>query len=168
MPRRLLLALAFVALAAAPAEAQRVTPRVGVGFDALLVPPGQDQLPEGLGLGVRTRVAVPLNADVSAAADMGIAGFVLGGRDQSAYVATPQLSLILTLPGRRTARYLLGGFGGVIPLSDEGSAAPTFHAGIGWARPLSESSLYIEVDPTLVVGDLETTFFVPGRIGVIF
>lgn len=167
---------AVVLLALTPgAEAQRhLQPRFGVGFEALLTPPGQEIVPEGLGLGIRARVALPVNADLSIALDTGLAGFVLGGQDDASYVANPQLSIILTLPRRgRSARYLLGGFGGFIPLGDRDAfgapdGGPALHLGAGWAFPLSETSLYVELDPSLVIGESEATVVVPARIGVIF
>ncbi len=165
--RTLLLLVAVVALSL-PVAAQRysVDPRFGFGFDAVVVPPGQDMLPEGLGLGIRGRVAVPVNRDLSVAGGVGVAGFVFQGQDDASYVFTPQLSVILTLPRRDSARYLLGGFGGVIP--SEGSGGPSLHLGVGWAFPLHDTSLYVEVDPALVVGSRETTVVIPLRVGVIF
>ncbi|HYE96237.1 MAG TPA: hypothetical protein VD962_08510 [Rubricoccaceae bacterium] len=162
-----LFALAFALVV--PARAQRVDPRFGVGLDFTLAPPGQDIVPEGLGVGFRARVAVPVNADLSFAGDVGAIGFVLRGQDDAAYALNPQLSAILTLPRARWARYLLGGFGGIVPLSDEDvNGAPTIHAGIGWALPLRDTSLYFEVDPSLVIGETETTVLLPFRTGVIF
>src|SRR5690554_4031027 len=99
--RTLLLLVAVVALSL-PVAAQRysVDPRFGFGFDAVVVPPGQDMLPEGLGLGIRGRVAVPVNRDLSVADGVGVAGFVFQKQDDASYVFTPQLSVILTLPRR--------------------------------------------------------------------
>lgn len=166
----------LLALLAFPldATAQRgVNPRFGIGFEAMGVPPGQDIVPEGLGLGLRARVAFPLNRDLSIAIGSGFDGFVLKGQDDASYVANPQLSFILTLPRHgRSARYLLGGAGGFIPLGgssfDDPDGGPALHLGIGWAFPLNETSLYVELDPSLVIGTNETTVVVPARVGVIF
>lgn len=171
--RSALTALLFVALAA-PALAQpSYTPRIGVGFETVLAPPGQEIVPEGLGVGVRGRVSVPINRDLSVAGSAGFAGFVLGGRDDANYLFNPELSVILTLAGRESVRYLLGGFGGFIPLGDgdgfdEPEGGPALHLGLGWAFPLNETSLFVELDPSLIVGSEETTVVLPLRVGVIF
>ena len=165
-------ALAALVLLATPVFAQNLQPRFGAGFDAVVTPPGQDVVPEGFGIGLRGRVAVPVNADLSFAAGMGIIGFVLSGQDDARYVLNPQVSGILTLPRARWAGYFLGGFGGMILLSnddimpDEGGF--TIHGGIGWALPLNETSLYVEIDPSLVIGENSTTVVLPVRGGVIF
>ena len=93
---------------------------------------------------------------------MGISANLAGS---AALTVTPQVSMIVTLPNRRN--YILGGFGAFIPLSG-GGGGPTVHAGFGLAVPLSETSIYFEVDPALVVGSSEITFVIPGRVGVIF
>jgi hypothetical protein len=174
MPRlRPVLLAALVVAAAAPALAQRYQPRFGTGFEALLAPPGQEIVPEGLGVGIRGRVSVPVNLDLSVAGDVGFAGFVLGGQDDATYVFNPQLSVILSFSRRESVRYLLGGVGGFIPLGDgdgfdEPSGGPALHLGLGWAFPLNETSLFVEVDPSLVVGSEEATVVLPARVGVIF
>jgi hypothetical protein len=173
---RFVLALGLLlplALAPSGASAQRYQPRVGAGFEALVAFPGQDILPEGLGVGVRTRVSVPVNRDLSVAGSVGFAGFVLGGQDEASYVFNPQLSAILSFPRRETVRYLLGGFGGYVPLGggdgfDDPDGGPALHLGLGWAFPLSETSMFVEVVPALVVGADETTVVLPARVGVIF
>lgn len=167
-----LLALAALVLFPAPASAQAVRPRFGAGFDLVATPPGQEVVPEGLGIGVRARAAIPVNADLSFGADVGVIGFVLSGQDEARYILNPQISGILTLPRARWAGYLLGGFGGMIPLSNDPinpiDGGFTIHAGIGWALPLNETSLYIEVDPSLIIGENSTTVALPLRAGVIF
>ena len=175
-PFRLALFLGLLlplALASPEAAAQAYQPRFGVGFDALVSVPGQDIVPEGLGIGVRGRISVPVNRDLSVAGDVGFAGFVLGGRDDAGYVFNPQLSVILSFPTRDTVRYLLGGFGGFIVTGDgegvdEPEGGPSIHLGLGWAFPLRETSLYVEVDPSLIVGSQEATVVLPLRAGVIF
>lgn len=167
-----LLTLTLLALLIAPAASAQndaVSPRFGVGFDAIVVPPGQGLLPSGVALGVRGRAALPVNADLSVAASLGIAANPFSGGDDATTVATPQGSLIVTLPGSSgsDARYLLGGFGGYVPLSG-GRGGASIHAGIGWARALNETSLYVELNPALVIGSEATTIAVPARVGVIF
>ncbi|CAN5597233.1 hypothetical protein BH23BAC4_BH23BAC4_11190 [soil metagenome] len=168
-----LLAALLTALTIPTADAQRapIDPRFGVGFDLIGGFPGQNLVPSGLGVGVRGRVSIPFNADVSFAADAGLAGFVLGGRESATYLFNPQVSAIITLPrGRTAARYLLGGVGGYLPLGTSGAASggPALHAGLGWAFPLQETSVYVEVNPALVIGGSESTVVLPVRAGIIF
>ncbi len=170
--RLLISALATLVLLPTLASAQGPRPRFGAGFDLVATPPGQDVVPEGLGIGIRTRAAIPVNADLSFAAGVGVIGFVLSGQDEARYLLNPQVSGILTLPRARWAGYLLGGFGGMIVLSND-PISPldggfTIHAGIGWALPLNETSLYIEIDPSLIIGENSTTVALPLRAGVIF
>ena len=152
-------------LLSAAASAQ-VSPRYGVGFDVIAALPGQDLLPDGVAIGLRGRVAVPVNADLSVAGSLGLAANVFEGREDTDYILNPQASLIVTLPGRSSARYVLGGFGGFLPF--EGAGGPSLHAGAGWAIPLNETSIYFELNPSLVVGSEETGVVVSARTGVIF
>lgn len=159
-------------LFAAPVSAQSggLNPRFGVGFDGLLSIFGGDVLDDGLGLGVRGRASFPVNADFSVAVGAGFAGFLLGGRDDANYLFNPQVSGIITLPrSPQWARYLIGGFGGYFPLGDSNAeGGPALHLGLGWVRPLQETSLYVEIDPALVIGESRTALIVPARVGVIF
>lgn len=179
--RRLLLVLLVVALAA-PAFAQRrptsrstsraslAPPRVGVGFDVWGAPSGQRLIPEGVAIGLRTRVALPINADLSGAASIGLGAHLWEGTDNARWVANPQTSLIVTLPARygRSITYVLGGFGAYLPLDNRGGGAPTLHAGIGTAIPLNDTSFYLELNPSLLIGRQETTGVLAARAGVIF
>ncbi len=170
MPRLLALAL-LSCLCAAPVSAQGgLNPRFGVGFDALLSVASGDVLDDGFGLGVRGRASFPVNADFSFAVGAGFAGFLLGGRDDATYLFNPQVSGVLTLPrSPRWARYLIGGFGGYFPLGDSSKdGGPAIHLGLGWAQPLNETSLYVEVDPSIVIGETRTAVVVAARVGVIF
>ncbi|MEP0548034.1 MAG: hypothetical protein ABJF88_13955 [Rhodothermales bacterium] len=159
-------------LFASSATAQRggLNPRFGAGFDALLSLASGDVLDDGFGLGVRGRASFPINADFSVAVGAGFAGFLLGGRDDANYLFNPQVSGIVTLPrSPQWARYLIGGFGGYFPLGDSNAeGGPALHLGLGWVRPLNESSLYVEIDPALVIGESRTALIVPARVGVIF
>lgn len=164
--------LVALTVSSSPAWAQNlgtVPPRIGVGFDVLGLPPGQDLFPEGIAIGLRGRVALPLNADLSLAGSVGVASTLFaGGTSEADWLLSPQVSLIVTTPQRgNSARYFLGGFGGLMPLNgDPGGFA--LHGGVGWAIPLRETSVYVEVDPALIIGEVETTFAVPLRAGVIF
>ncbi|HMB90093.1 MAG TPA: hypothetical protein VKP65_04550, partial [Rhodothermales bacterium] len=90
------------------AMAQAAT-RFGIGFNGLI------STTDGLGLGIRSRISAPVNADLSFAADLGLTGFILQGRDDASYVFDPQVSAIVTLPGRRDKMpYILGGVGAYV------------------------------------------------------
>lgn len=168
-----LLLTAALALAALPSAAQparsygSTPPRIGVGFDLVATPPGQSLLPSGVALGIRGRAALPVNADVSVAGDLGLAAQLFRGRDEATYVFNPQVGAIATIGRGQTARYVMGGFGGFLPLDGSGGG-PTVHVGYGWAVPMSETSFYLEVNPSLLVGQRETTVVLPVRAGLIF
>ncbi|MEL7169398.1 MAG: hypothetical protein AAGN64_08620, partial [Bacteroidota bacterium] len=146
--------------------------RFGAGFDALLTPPSQDIVTEGLGVGGRFRMAFPLNADLSFAAGAGVFGYVFKGRDDAAYLFNPQLSVIVTTTrgSANRYRYLMGGIGyfAALTAGTDAEGGPALHFGLGWATPLNDTSLYFEVDPALIIGEENTTFAVPVRVGVIF
>lgn len=165
------LAAALLVLAAAlpgrEALAQASPPRYGVGFDVTAALPGQDLIPSGPAVGIRGRVALPVNADLSVAADIGLLANLFQGRQDARYVLNPQTSVIVTIPSRNAVRYVLGGFGGFLPL-EGGGGGPTLHAGVGTAIPLRDTSLYFEFDPSLLIGQSETTAVIAGRVGVIF
>jgi hypothetical protein len=169
---RFTLSVLAVCLFVSPAFAQSggLAPRFGVGFDALVSVASGDVLEDGFGLGVRGRASFPINADFSASVGAGFAGFLLGGRDDATYLFNPQISGILTLPrSPNWARYLIGGIGGYFPLGDsDAEGGPALHLGLGWVRPLQETSLYVEIDPSIIIGETRTAFVVPARVGVIF
>ena len=165
MVLRFALPLLALLLTAVPSSAQNAPARIGIGIDALAIPVRSGDVDPSVGLGIRGRIALPVNADLSAAASLGISTSLAS---DAVITATPQVSMIVTLPGgENSVRYILGGFGGYVPFSG-GGAGPTVHLGFGWAIPLSETSLYFEIDPALVVGSDALTVVVPLRAGVIF
>jgi hypothetical protein len=162
--------LVLTAVLAASASAQdvgSVPPRYGVGLDLSTAVFGQDLIPDGAAVGLRARAALPVNADISVAASLGVASHLFDGRDDAALVLNPQASVIVTLPGDGAARYVLGGVGGFIPL-DEGGGGPALHVGYGIAVPLYQTALFLEANPSLIVGEDETTPVLAVRGGVIF
>ena len=161
------LGVLFALLVAGPALGQAAPPRYGVGFDVSAALFGGDLTPDGPAVGLRGRVALPVNADLSVAASLGASAHLFEGTRDARYVLNPQTSLIVTVPGARSVRYFLGGFGGLIPL-DGGGGGPTVHGGVGWAIPLNATSLYVEADPSLVVGQSATSLLLTVRGGVIF
>lgn len=175
MLRRVSAALALVCLlpllAAPPAQAQQgdLQPRFGGGFEGTLFLGNPRVVRDGLGIGVRGRASFPINADFSLAADAGFIGFVLGGREGALYVFNPQVSGIVTFPALGQARYLIGGLGYFANLGDaDAEGGPAIHGGMGWVTPLRESSLYVEANPSLVIGRQRVALALPVRVGVIF
>ena len=164
---RALLALLCLTSAASAQSRGSSPPRIGVGFDTVTALWSQDVVPSWPSLGVRGRVALPVNADISVAASLGIGAHVFGGSDDTSYVLNPQTSLIVTLPSEGRARYVLGGFGGFLPFSDGGGGA-SIHAGAGLAFPLSEASLFVEANPSLIIGQDAVVPVLAARAGVIF
>lgn len=165
---RLAACLTLAASLASVASAQRAAPpRIGVGFDVASALYGQDVVPDGPALGLRVRGALPVNADVSVAASLGFAAHLFGGTSDARYVINPQTSLIVTLPGNSSVRYVLGGFGVFLPFSDGGGGL-AIHGGAGVAFPLSETSFYVEADPSLVFGEDSVVPVLSLRGGVIF
>lgn len=162
--RRLSLIASFVILFTIPAMGQLANAHFGVGFNTLL------SSEDGLGLGFRGRMSSSINADLSMAFDLGVSGFILNGRDDATYVVDPQVSLIVTMPGLNKASYLIGGMGAYINTSNDKGAleGPTIHLGIGWVRALSESVLFYEIDPALIIGKADIGVAIPFRIGIIF
>ncbi len=155
----------FAAASVPPAQSQQLTPRFGLAFQSIL------SLQDGLAIGFHGRAAAPINADLSIAFDLGAAGFVLEGRRNATYVVTPQITAILNLPSYRdNATYVGAGFGYYAPVNrdDNTNGGPTFHVAYGWILGLRETSLFIEVDPALVVAQEGVSLALPVRIGAIF
>lgn len=175
MLRRLTAALALAAmlLLLAPPKAQAqapdLDPRFGGGFEALLFLGNPRVVRDGLGIGLRGRVSFPLNADFSLATDVGFIGFILAGREDALWVFHPQVSGILNVPVLGPGRYLLGGLGWYAPLGRvDAEGGPALHGGMGWVVPLHETSLFIEINPSLVIGRDRAALAIPLRAGVIF
>jgi hypothetical protein len=156
--------LCSMSIEATDVSAQAVSPRLGVGLNAM------GSTADGFGLGIRGRASAPINADVSFALDLGFTGFILGGRRDASYVFDPQASFIVSIPdsGDRLS-YLLFGAGAYVPLGDADSrSGPTIHAGYGRVHILQETSLYWEINPAVMIGDTRVDLIVPLRVGVIF
>lgn len=170
MRRSLLLLLPLLlATSAASAQATMSPPRFGAAFNALVSLPD-----DGLGMGLRGRASIPLNADLSLALDLGASGFILRGSRDATYVVEPQLSLIINLPNARWTTdkrfmYMLAGAGAYVPTGDEDAkGGPTIHGGVGWVMPLNETSVFYEIDPALVIAPDRVGLAIPFRVGLIF
>lgn len=149
-------------------QAQERNPHLGFGLDLMVGPPNNDAIGSGLGIGFRARASFPLSYDVSLAVDAGFGGALLEGWEEAALTLNPQASVIVTLPRSPWAPYFLAGIGGFIPLREQVNGGPTVHGGIGWARLLTDASLYLEIDPSLVIGPKRSGFILPLRAGIIF
>lgn len=159
---RYILLLVAAAACSQLASAQVDDVRFGLGFNAMI------SSADGLGIGVRGRASLPVNADVSAAADLGFTGFVLNGRRNADYILDPQLSAIVMLPTSQTrANYVLFGVGGYMPVGGDSDGGPTVHLGFGRVRALQESSFFYEINPALVIGRDHVNVAVPLRLGII-
>ncbi len=151
-------------LRANDAAAQLRNARIGLGFQTILT------TDDGLGFGFRGRLSAPVNSDLSFAFDVGAAGFILEGRDNATYISDPQVSAIISFPGSpERAAYILAGVGGYIPFdrNDRGKGGPTLHVGLGWVKPLRETTLFYEINPALIIKREEVSVAFPFRIGII-
>ncbi len=152
-------------LLAPSAAAQPERTRYGFGLNL------QADVREGVGMGLRTRLSQPLNADLSAALDLGLTGFIFLGLDDASYLFDPQASLIVTVPQQsERALYILTGLGLYIPIGDDEGrpASPFFHLGAGWVQRLYETTIYYEADPQMLIEEDKVRFALPLRIGIIF
>ena len=152
----------FFASNTASAQLQHV--RIGLGFQTLLT------TDDGLGFGFRGRLSAPVNSDLSFAFDLGASGFILDGRDNATYIFDPQVSAIISFPGSTDrAAYILAGVGGYIPFkqNDRRNGGPTLHLGVGWVRPLRETTLFYEINPALIIKRDAISVAFPFRIGII-
>lgn len=168
-----LLSLVFLLSTRAPAFGQdleqdsNLDPRFGLSFNTAL------STEDGLGVGMRLRGSAPVNTDLSFAVDLGLTGFIFGGRDEATYLVDPQISAIVSVPRGRPDQltYFLGGLGAYIPFetnADNPEAAPTLHFGIGRVELLTDTSIFYEVNPGLIIGEERVGFILPIRAGVIF
>jgi len=156
---------AFGALSTA--HSQDLNPRFGLGFNTSI------STEDGIGIGMRLRGSAPVNQDLSFAIDLGLTGFIFEGRDEATYLADPQISAIVSVPDERPDRltYFMGGFGAYLPFSENSTnrdAAPTLHFGIGRVHSLTETSIFYEVNPGLIIGQERVGLLLPIRAGVIF
>ncbi len=171
-----LLVLSFVLFAHGPVYGQgldqgvgqdNLDPRFGLGFNTAI------STEDGLGVGLRLRGSSPINADLSFAVDLGVTGFIFGGRDEATYLVDPQVSAIVSVPQGPPNRltYFLGGLGAYIPFetnAENPEAAPTLHFGIGRVELLTDTSIFYEVNPALIIGEERVGLLLPIRAGVIF
>jgi len=96
IPLAVILTILGVCTSERTTQAQLASARVGLGFNTML------SSDDGLGFGFRTRIASPVNADLSFAFDLGVTGFVVEG-------VTPGYNDTAVRSGNRpTGRYYTG------------------------------------------------------------
>lgn len=144
------------------AEAQQS--RFGLGVQVL-----GSTADNNVGPGLRVRVSLPINQDVSIGLGSGITGYIFEGRDDAAFALDPQVSAIVSFASKRNqTTYVLGGAGAYVPFGNTRTdSGPTFHIGMGRAWGLEESSLFFEFNPGFLVGKRKTTLVLPLRVGII-
>ena len=157
----------FFLMRPGPADGQDLSPRFGLSLNTIV------STEDGFGPGVRFRASAPVNRELSIGVDLGLTGFVLGGRDEATYVTDPQLSAIVSIPSdspRMT--YVLGGVGAYVPFGpglEEGrQTEPTLNIGIGQVQPLTDTSIFYEINLGLIIGEDDLGLQIPLRGGIIF
>ena len=151
----------------APAHAQSMTPRIGFGLSGTMTTDSDNPF----GLGIHVRGSLPVNPDLSFAAGAGFTGFVLGGREDASYYATPHLVAIITLNSLNPrSPYVVFGGGGYLPVGgkeENRDGGPLLQGGMGWATSLQQTSIYLEVTPSLVIGKNASRIVMPVKVGVV-
>ena len=147
---RILICLTVLLLIVPASYSQLVRPRVGVGM-GVVGSTGANPF----GLGLDTRLAFPINADLSISAGASFVNYVFQGRDGAAYFISPSISLIVTMnTAAPRSPYLVAGLGAYLPLAgdtEKDESGPIVEAGIGWVFGLQATSVYLEITPALVV-----------------
>lgn len=122
-----------------------------------------------VGPGLFVRGAFPITRDVSLGVETAGTGYVLEGGDDASYVLDLEAAAIVALPSpSKGANYLMGGGGVRVPFRSDLDAGPAVHLGLGRLWALQESTLFVEVRPTLYVREAEADFVFPLRAGIIF
>jgi hypothetical protein len=147
----------------APSRAQDSNVVFGLGIHAI------GNTDDGMGIGLRGRISTPVSADLSFAADLGFASHFLDGRDESVFSFDPQISAIITMPGESSALYFMAGTGGYLSTggTNGNHNGPSLHIGIGGVKPLSDSALFYEINPAVIIKKSSLSLSVPIRVGII-
>jgi hypothetical protein len=163
---RILVCLTIMLLIVPVSYSQIPRPRVGLGMSAV---GSTGENPFGLGLD--TRLAFPINPDLSISAGTSFVNYVFQGRDGAAYFINPSVSLIVTMNAAAPrSPYLIAGLGAYLPLAGDTSkneSGPIVEVGIGWVFSLQVTSVFLEITPALVVARSEVGMQIPARVGVI-
>jgi len=113
---------------------------------------------------------LPITGGFSLVGGAGLSAFLLEGRTNGTYTFDPELTLKVTLPSRsKGATTVFGGAGYHIPFGPviEGGG-PTVHLGVGRIWTLRESTLFVDLVPTVVVHEQSIGVLMPLRAGVVF
>jgi hypothetical protein len=125
---------------------------------------------ESVAPGLHLDAQLPVAGGFSVAAGGGFSAFLLRGRTKATYSFDPELTLNITLPSRSLgATTIFGGGGYHVPFgyNPEGSG-PTLHLGVGRIWALRESTLFVDLVPTVVVREKTVAVLMPIRAGVVF
>ncbi len=100
----------------------------------------------------------------------GISAFLLEGRRRGTYTFDPELTLKVTLPSRsKGATTVFGGAGYHVAFGpNPKGSGPTVHLGLGRIWTLRESTLFVDLVPTVVVQKETVAVLLPLRAGVVF
>lgn len=103
-------------------------------------------------------------------AGTGFAAYVLEGRRSGTYTFDPTLTLQITRPSRSlVANTFFVGGGAHYSFGDRGIGwAPSAHLGVGRLWALRESTLFVDLRPTVIIREQGVSLRMPLRAGVVF
>jgi len=120
--------------------------------------------------GVHLDAKMHVGGQYSIIAGTGVATYVLEGRRSGTYTFDPTLTLHVTRPSRSLGAntFSLGG-GYHYSSGNRGIGwAPSAHLGIGRLWTLRESTLFVDLRPTVVIRKEGSSMRLPLRAGVVF
>lgn len=161
--RRIGCALALLVLTTGIVRGQALRGRVGLQMHG-------SSIQKTLGPGVHLDAQLPIAGGVSIVGRGAFSAFLLNGWKNGTYTFDPELALKVALPSRsKGATTIFGGGGYHAPFGEEArGSGPTVHLGMGRVWALRESTLFVELAPTLVIREAETSLLMPLRAGVVF
>lgn len=120
--------------------------------------------------GLHLDAQLPIVGGLSLVGGGGVSAFLLEGRTRGTYTFDPELTLKVTLPSRsKAATTVFGGIGYHLsfgPISEPGG--PTVHLGAGRIWTLRESTLFVDIVPTVIFRKETIAVTMPLRAGVVF
>lgn len=161
--RRLGCALALLLLTTGLARGQELRGRVSLQLQGSS---NQASVAPGFHLDAQ----LPITGGLSLVGGAGLSAYLLEGRTRGTYTFDPEMTLKVTLPSRsKGATTVFGGAGYHIPFGPvvEGGG-PTLHLGAGRIWTLRESTLFVDLVPTVVVRQQSVAVLMPLRAGVVF
>lgn len=120
--------------------------------------------------GLHLDAQLPIVGGLSVVGGAGFSAFLLEGRVDGTYTFDPELTLKFTLPSRsKGANTVFGGGGYHLPFgTGAGTADPTVHLGVGRIWTLQESTLFVNISPTVIIREETVSMSLPLRAGVVF